>query len=155
MHGIAKLCAPILGTSGQMKRHQTTRLPSSGAKAGTPAGCFFERSSLPARSLIGCVMAPSTIQFCLILLSYKSYLLSLVKLVLHAEVARLAEIHQFPDGTIVETLHTQTPLELLDRDLAGEAVIGAVEADQPGDDPLQKRHALGENGLQDGLLTLE
>jgi hypothetical protein len=32
---------------------------------------------------------------------------------------------------IFETLHTQAPLELLDRDLAGEAVIGAVKADQP------------------------
>src|SRR5260221_8975064 len=40
---------------------------------------------------------------------------------------------------IFETLRTQALLELLDRDLAGEAVIGAVKADQPGDDPLQKR----------------
>jgi hypothetical protein len=43
--------------------------------------------------------------------------------------ARLAEIHQFPDRTIVEMLHTHVPLELLDRDFAREAVIGAVKAD--------------------------
>jgi hypothetical protein len=39
----------------------------------------------------------------------------LVKPVLHADIARLTEIHQFPDGTIVETLHTHAALELLDR----------------------------------------
>jgi hypothetical protein len=39
----------------------------------------------------------------------------------------------------VETLHAHAPLELLDRDLAGEAVIGAVKADQLGDDPLEQR----------------
>ena len=38
---------------------------------------------------------------------------------------------------------------------AGEAMIGAVKADQPGDDPLQKRHVVAENGLQNGLLALE
>src|ERR1700681_1154453 len=74
---------------------------------------------------------------------------------LYALRSRLTEIHQFPDGMIFETLRTQAPLELLDRDLAGEAVIGAVKADQTGDDPLQKRHAVGENGLQNGLLALE
>src|ERR1700676_111249 len=69
--------------------------------------------------------------------------------------SRLAEIHQFPDRTIVEAFHTHAPLELLDRDLAGEAVIGAVKADQPGDDPLEQRRAVSEDGLQDGLLALE
>jgi len=33
----------------------------------------------------------------------------------------LNETHQFPDGTIVETLHAFASLELLDHDLAGEA----------------------------------
>jgi hypothetical protein len=56
---------------------------------------------------------------------------------------------------IVETLHAHAPLELLDRDLAGEAVIGAVKADQLGDDPLEQRRAVGEDGLQNGLLALE
>jgi hypothetical protein len=51
--------------------------------------------------------------------------------------SRLAEIHQFPDGTIVETLHTHAALELLDRDLPGETVIGTIKADQPGHDPLE------------------
>ena len=45
---------------------------------------------------------------------------------------------------IFETLHAHAPLELLDRDLAGEAVIGAVKADQLGDDPLEQRRAVGE-----------
>src|ERR1700738_4258131 len=74
---------------------------------------------------------------------------------LYALGSRLAEIHQLPDGTIVETLHAHAPLELLDRDLAGEAVIGAVEADQPGDDPLEQRRAVGEDSLSDGLLAFE
>src|SRR6202022_2425683 len=74
---------------------------------------------------------------------------------LYALTSRLAEIHQLPDGMIVETLHTHAPLELLDRDLADEAVIGAVKADQPGDDPLEQRCAVGEDGLQDSLLALE
>ncbi|WP_425305230.1 cytochrome P450 [Bradyrhizobium erythrophlei] len=56
-------------------------------------------------------MVPSTIQFCLIVLSYKLYLQSLVKLVWHAEVAHLAEIHQFPDGKIVETLRFRADRE--------------------------------------------
>jgi hypothetical protein len=38
-------------------------------------------------------------------------------------------MHQIPDRAIVETLHTQTPLKLLDRDLACETVISAVKAD--------------------------
>src|SRR6202035_1460860 len=64
------------------------------------------------------------------------YICSIEKILdLYAVTSRLAEIHQFPDGTIVETPHTHAPLEPLDRDLAGEAVIGAVKADQPGDDP--------------------
>src|ERR1700694_5041752 len=74
---------------------------------------------------------------------------------LYALRSRLTEIHQFPDGTIVETFHRHAILELLDRDLAGEAVIGAVKADQPGNDPLEQRRAVGEDGLQDGLLALE
>src|ERR1700681_4656956 len=74
---------------------------------------------------------------------------------LYALRSRLAEIHQFPDGTIVETLHAHAALELLDRDLAGEAVIGAVKADQPGDDPLEQRRAVGEDGLHNGLFALE
>jgi hypothetical protein len=49
----------------------------------------------------------------------------------------------------------KAPLEILDRDLAGEAVVGAVKADQPGYDPLKQRRTLGEDGLQDGLLALE
>src|SRR4030081_2132237 len=69
--------------------------------------------------------------------------------------SRLAEIHQFPDRPVVETLHTSAPLELLDRYLARKAVIGAVKADQAGDHPFQKRHAVGEDGLQNGLLALE
>src|ERR1700732_2062302 len=69
--------------------------------------------------------------------------------------SRLTEIHQFPDGTIVETFHRHAVLELLDRDLAGEAVVGAVKADQPGDDPLEQRRPVGEDGLQDGRLALE
>src|SRR5258705_4733748 len=71
------------------------------------------------------------------------------------EIARLAEIHQFPDGAVFEMLHAHAPLEPLHRDLAGEAVIGAVKADQPGDDPLEQRRAVGEDGLQNGLLALE
>ena len=47
----------------------------------------------------------------------------------------LPKIHQFPDGTIVATLHTHTQLELLDRYLAGKAVIGAVKADEPASIP--------------------
>jgi hypothetical protein len=47
----------------------------------------------------------------------------------------LPKIHQFPDGTIVEALHTHTQLELLDRYLAGKAVIGAVKADEPASIP--------------------
>ena len=50
---------------------------------------------------------------------------------LRFEVARLTEIHQFPDGRIVATLHTHAQPELLDRYLAGKAVIGAVKADEP------------------------
>jgi hypothetical protein len=34
-------------------------------------------------------------------------------------------------------------------------VVGAVEADQAGDDPLDQQRTLGEDGLQDGPLTLE
>src|ERR1700738_2960064 len=68
---------------------------------------------------------------------------------------RLAEIHQFPDGTIVETLHACAPLELLDRDFASEAVIGAIKADQPSDDPLEQRRAFGEDGLKNGLFALK
>jgi hypothetical protein len=34
-------------------------------------------------------------------------------------------------------------------------VIGAVKADQLGDDPLEQRRAVGEDGLQNGLLALE
>src|ERR1700737_1254397 len=84
------------------------------------------------------------------------YICRIVRILdLYALKSRLAEIHQLPDGTIVETLHTRVPLELLDRDLAGEAVIGAVKADQPGDDPHEQRRAVGEDGLQDGLLALE
>jgi len=51
------------------------------------------------------------------------------------EVARLTEIHQFPVGTIVATLHTHAQLELLDRYLAGKAVTGAVKADEPASIP--------------------
>jgi len=47
-------------------------------------------------------------------------------------------MHQILDRAIVETLHTQTPLKLLDRDLACETVISAVKAGQPGGDPLQE-----------------
>src|SRR5882757_3384551 len=53
-----------------------------------PAGGFFERSSLPARWPIACVMVPSNTQFCLLLLSYKLYLLRLVKLVLDSAESR-------------------------------------------------------------------
>src|SRR5208283_5222770 len=69
--------------------------------------------------------------------------------------SRFAEIHQFPDGSIFEPFNALTPLELLDRDLADESVIGAVETDQPSDNPLEKRRALGEDGLQNGRLALE
>ena len=51
-------------------------------------------------------------------------------------------MHEILDRAIVETLHTQTPLKLLDRDLACETVISAVNADQPGGDPLQEWHAV-------------
>src|ERR1700736_937659 len=84
------------------------------------------------------------------------YICRIVRILdLYALRSRLAEIHQLPDGTIVETLHAHAPLELLDRDLAGEAVIGAVEADQPSDDPLEQRRAVGEDGSQNSLLALE
>jgi hypothetical protein len=47
------------------------------------------------------------------------------------------------------------PPKPLDRHLAREAVVGAVKADQPGDDPPQERRPVGRNGLQDGSLALE
>jgi hypothetical protein len=49
---------------------------------------------------------------------------------------------------IFETLHAHIPLELLDRDLACEAVIGAVEADQLGDDPFEQRGLFQGNRLR-------
>src|ERR1700739_3439555 len=45
--------------------------------------------------------------------------------------AILAEVHQLPKGAIFEPVDPHAPLERLDRGLAGEAVISAVEADQP------------------------
>jgi hypothetical protein len=47
------------------------------------------------------------------------------------------------------------PPKPLDRQLAREAVMGAVKADQPGDDQPQERPPVGRNGLQDGFLALE
>src|SRR5260221_10015647 len=68
---------------------------------------------------------------------------------------RLAEIHQLTYGMVIENLHAHVLLKFLDRDFAGEAVIGAIEADHLGDDALDERRSLGEDGLQNGLLPLE
>src|ERR1700686_5513753 len=48
----------------------------------------------------------------------RQYIGSIVRILdLYALRSRLAEIHQFPDGSILETLHPHVPVELLDRDL--------------------------------------
>jgi len=135
-------CARRYWNIGQMKRHQTTRLPSSGSnsrgntsrmaplrrppprsrsgcrdigragvierrEAGTPPAAS-SKVELTARSLIGCVMAPPLYNF--VLFYCPTIILTVpCQARLHAEVTRLTEIHQFPDGTIVETLRTYAP----------------------------------------------
>jgi hypothetical protein len=66
-----------------------------------------------------------------------------------------AEIHQFPNRVAIKPLNPGVPLKPFDRYLAREAVVGAVKSNQPGDDPLQERRAVGKNGLQDSSLALE
>jgi hypothetical protein len=43
--------------------------------------------------------------------------------------------------------------EFFDRDFAREAVIGAIEADDLGDQTLDERRSLGEDGLQNRLFA--
>ena len=66
-----------------------------------------------------------------------------------------SEVHQFPDGMTGKVLPGHVLLELLNRDLPREAVIGRIEADQLGDDAFEERRPVGEDGLQDGLLPPE
>jgi hypothetical protein len=56
---------------------------------------------------------------------------------------------------VIEKLHADVFLELLDRDLARKAVIGAVEPDDLGDQALDERQPLREYGLQNCLSPLE
>jgi hypothetical protein len=56
---------------------------------------------------------------------------------------------------VIENLHAYVLRKFLDRDFAGEAVVGAIEADDLGDQALDERCSLGEDGLQNGLLPLE
>src|SRR5258708_34551352 len=51
--------------------------------------------------------------------------------------------------------HVHVLPEFFDRDFAREAVIGAIEADDLGDQTLDERRSLGEDGLQNRLLPLE
>jgi len=48
----------------------------------------------------------------------------------------------------IENLHAYVLRKFLDRDFAGEAVVGAIEADDLGDQALDERCSLGEDGLQ-------
>src|SRR6267154_4231919 len=68
---------------------------------------------------------------------------------------RLAEIHQLPYGMVIESLHAHVLLKFLDRDFAVETVIGAIEANDLGDQALDERRSIGEHGLQNCLLPLE
>ena len=56
---------------------------------------------------------------------------------------------------VIENLHAHVLLKFLDRDFACEAVIGAIEAYHLGDQALDERRSLGEDGLQNCLLPLE
>jgi hypothetical protein len=56
---------------------------------------------------------------------------------------------------VIENLHAHVLLKFLDRDFAREAVIGAIEANDPGDQALDERLSLGKDGLQNCLLPLE
>ena len=56
---------------------------------------------------------------------------------------------------VIENLHAHVLLKFLDRDFAGEAVIGAIEANDLGDQALYERRSLGEDVLQNCLLPLE
>src|SRR5450759_436213 len=69
--------------------------------------------------------------------------------------SRLTEIHQLPYGMVIENLHAHVLLKFLDRDFAREAVIGAIEANDLGEQSLSQWHFLPENGLQNCLLPLE
>jgi len=51
-------------------------------------------------------------------------------------------------STRTENLHAHVLLKFLDRDFAREAVIGAIEANDPGDQALDERLSLGKDGLQ-------
>jgi hypothetical protein len=55
----------------------------------------------------------------------------------------------------IHSLHAHVALKFLDRDFARKAVIGAIEADDPGDQAFDERRSLAENGLQNCLLPLE
>src|ERR1035437_7745358 len=69
--------------------------------------------------------------------------------------SRLTEIHQLPYGMVIENLHAHVLLKFLDRDFAREAVIGAIEANDLGEQSLNQWHFLPENSLQNCLLPLE
>ena len=56
---------------------------------------------------------------------------------------------------VIENLHAHVLLKFLDCDFAREAVIGAIEANDLGDQALDERRSLGEDGLQNCLLPLE
>ena len=56
---------------------------------------------------------------------------------------------------VIENLHAHVLLKFLDRDFAREAVIGAIEANDPGDQAPDERLSLSKDGLQNCLLPLE
>ena len=47
---------------------------------------------------------------------------------------------------VIESLHAHVLLKFLHRDFAREAVIGAIEANDPGDQALDERRSVGEDG---------
>jgi len=53
---------------------------------------------------------------------------------------------------VIEDLHAHVLLRFLDRDFAREAMIGAIEANDLGDQTLDEWRSLGEDGLQNCLL---
>ena len=56
---------------------------------------------------------------------------------------------------VIENLHAHILLKFLDCDFAREAVIGAIEANDLGEQSLNQWHFFPENGLQNCLLPLE
>ena len=55
---------------------------------------------------------------------------------------------------VIENLHTHVLLEFVDRDLAREAVIGAIESNDLGDQALDKRRSRHFDGIDAKLLIV-